>query len=174
MYFDIPSLTPVWTHAGMLLRHARYKFLMECVPPGEKGKKGGEKKGEVLTLIREQMKDTIIIFIGGSGDDAGSGRAGRNVDVRYIYFGRNTTAMMSSSIFERLPMWLGPRDSSFGIPSESPSHLVVVVSSSRRRQLLSRCDVRREIRLISKKEDILADFLHKKYSTFSSLHKLCS
>lgn len=107
------------------------------------------------------MKDTIIIFIGGGGgDDADSGRAGRNVDVRYIYFGRNTTAMMSSSIFERLPMWLGPHDSSFGIPSENPSRLVVVVvvvSSSRRRQLLSRRDVRRKIRLISKKEDILAD-----------------
>lgn len=68
-------------------------------------------------------------------------------------------------------MWLGPRDSSFGIPcvrrrpSVRPSVplsslavvVVVVVSSSRRRQLLPRRDVRREIHLISKKEDILAD-----------------
>lgn len=75
------------------------------------------------------------------GVDAGSGQAGRNVDVRYIYFGRNTAAMMSSSIFKRLPMWLRPRDSSFGIPCvQKPlsSLAVVVVSSSRCRQLLSR------------------------------------
>lgn len=32
-----------------------------------------------------------------------------NVDVRYIYFGRNTTVMMSSSIFENLLVRLGPR-----------------------------------------------------------------
>lgn len=70
----------------------------------------GEKEREATaSLIREQTKDTIIIFIDGGGSGARELRAGRNVDVRYIYFGRNTTVMMSSSIFENLLVRLGPR-----------------------------------------------------------------
>lgn len=49
-YFSIPSLTPVWTRAGMLLRHARlrYEFLMECAP-GERGSEWEEEKGRRST-----------------------------------------------------------------------------------------------------------------------------
>lgn len=139
-------VTPVWTRAGMFLRHARlrYEFLVECAP-GEAWRRGGGR-ASTPALIREQTKDTIIIFIGDGGAGPGQGgRAGRNVDVRYIYFGRNTAAMMSSSIFERLPVCGRDREI---LVSRSPRHsyrfslrLYVVVGISlsrcRHRQLLS-------------------------------------
>lgn len=61
----------------MLLRHAarlRYEFLVECAP-GER-----ERKREATpSLIQEQTKDTIIIFIDGGGSGASSGRGGMSM-----------------------------------------------------------------------------------------------
>lgn len=60
----------------MLLRHAarlRYEFLVECAP----GERERERKRErTPALIREQTKDTIIIFIDG-GDGGASWESGR-------------------------------------------------------------------------------------------------
>lgn len=77
--FGISSLTPVWTRAGVLLRHAarlRYEFFVECAP----GERERERKRErTSALIREQTKDTIIIFIDGGGGGASSGRGGMSM-----------------------------------------------------------------------------------------------